>query len=257
MHKFFVYIFYIAPLFLIFYLILYPKDLSEIKTLSKEFELETRNEYLEKYQGGVPIYDIEELTYRSKPELVTNGKLNNCAIYNVCPEGNEISRTIIRKIWLPDKSAFVTCSSKSKKILGVWDSDMDTEYETKLPGTFLYDYWDPVNKCRGGLGVKQLKHYIFHTKALLVVYKTCTKPEKINSGVPYNQSDDKDIENWHNCIRTNIGKWLLENPYIPPKISYPDFKYQKYLELADSPLPFKDWLKREYDHNIYFTNPLL
>ena len=256
MRKFLLYLFSITTLLFVL-LVLFINYDSKKEKLKKEFELETRNEYLKKYQDGVPIYDIEELTYRSKPELVTNGKLNNCAIYNVCPEGNEISRTIIRKIWLPDKSAFVTCSSKSKKILGVWDSDIYTEYEIKLPGTFLYDYWDPVNKCRGGLGVKQLKHYIFHTKALLVVYKTCTNPEKINSHVPYNQYDNKDIEKWHNCIRTNIGKWLLENPYIPPKISYPDFKYQKYLELTDSPLPFKDWLKREYDHNIYFTNPLL
>ena len=221
--KYFIYSIIVAAIFFIIFIgfEINKTKKEELENNKKiEFKLKARIDYLNKFEGGVPIVEQKEWKYNSRPELITNGKLNNCAIYNVCPKGNEVTKIIIEKVWLPDKSAFLNCAG-TDKFIGVWDSKSDVEYEKTLPQILINNNWGiQAMRCDIEIGANKLKYYISYTKQLFTIYEICTKPNIRHLPVPYAEADRV---KWQNCINNNTGLWLRENTFTEASTTFNNY----------------------------------
>lgn len=207
-----------------FFIVENPKIRSALETEEKLWI-----EYKESYLGGMPIIETEEVSYRPSPELITDGKLNNCAKYNVCEERDLVTKTIVNKVWLPDKSAYLDCQG-SNRFISVWDQNWMEGVEFSLPQFLIENAGEIEAKyCSKNSNLNYVKHSILYTQELVEVYKLCTKPDR-QQDLHYRASSfispyhDGDAARWWDCLEGKMKTWMSVNSLPEPEITFEEFK---------------------------------
>ena len=207
------FLYFVGTLLIIFLLILIY-----IGTERGKYNDETRNFeaqieklsvlYMDRYEGGKAIVETETYSYRTTPRLVTNDlKPTKCLEYNICPEGNLITKTRIKKVSMPDDSASLDCGEPY--LLDV----VENGRRTKVPNIFYDNQWGPkAYRCNLVSSVDSLRYAIHYQKNLATVYSLCSDTY---GGDIYYQVNNGNVEAWAQCVISNVDSWKTENGGFP------------------------------------------
>ena len=164
--------------------------------------------YMDRYEGGKAIIENETISYRTSPELITKDfKPTKCLKYNVCPEGDLITKTIIKKVSMPDDSVSLNCG-------GTYLLDVvEKGGKTSVPSIFYNNQWGPkAYSCRGILSVDSLRYAINYQKYLATVYNLCSETY---GGDIYYQVNGGNVGVWTQCVISNVESWISQNGKFP------------------------------------------
>ena len=191
--------------------LLFYSDYAVIKQELRAYRAHTAlisDQYIEKYEGGRPLIESEDISYRNSPKLFTNDlQPTDCLKYNVCPEGNLIEKTIIKKVWMPDKSSYLYCGGT------YFSKIVEAESETLIPDIFFNNQWGPkAYPCGAISSVKLLKYAISYSKNLVDVHQLCTTMYgDFMYLVSGNNKEASLVRDWTGCVTSRIESWLQEN----------------------------------------------